>query len=278
VTPRGARRLQTVAIHATVLICVSIVLAPVLWTLLSSLKTSSDIYSYPPRLIPEPVTLDNYARVLEEFPILTWTANSIGISVVATVGGVLVSAMAGFAFARYSFKGQNTLFGVVMVALIVPFIVMVVPLYVIFSRIDLVDSYVGVLLPQLAVPFGIFLMRQFITQAVPPELLYAARIDGASEWRIFSSIVLPLTRPAIGALGIWLFLASYNNFLWPLVILTSPDKQTLPVGLAGMASSIYVDSGAAMAGGILAAVPAAIAFLVMRRQFVANLTGGALAN
>ncbi|HEU4703278.1 MAG TPA: carbohydrate ABC transporter permease, partial [Conexibacter sp.] len=253
---------------------------PLLWTLSSAFKVEADIFASPPSLLPNPFTLDGFRNVFDQYPVARWTFNSLLISGVATALGVLVSAMAGYAFATYDFRGRDALFGVVMLALIIPFIALVVPLYVVVSRMGLVNTYAGVILPQVAQPFGIFLMRQFTLQTVPDQVLQAARLDGASEFRIFFRIVLPLLRPGIAALGVWLFLLTYNNFLWPLMVLTDAAHQTLPVGLASLANSVGTQQqySLLMAGAVTAALPALLVFAALRKQFVRSLTRGALAN
>jgi ABC-type glycerol-3-phosphate transport system permease component len=273
------RRAGTIAVQALLVIGLAISILPLLWTLSSSLKEPADIFASPPTLIPTPVVLDNFRDVFDQYPVARWTINSIVISLVATTLGVLVSAMAGFAFAKYEFRGREVLFRIVILALIIPFITLVVPLFVVVSKLGLVNTYAGVILPQVAQPFGIFLMRQFVTQTVPDELLQAARLDGASELHIFARIVVPLIRPGLAALGVWLFLTSYNNFLWPLMVLTDESHQTLPVGLAtlvgGQANQQY---GLLMAGAVTAALPALLVFGALRNQFVRSLTRGALVN
>jgi ABC-type glycerol-3-phosphate transport system permease component len=273
------RRVGTIALHALLLAGVAISVLPLLWTLSSALKVEADIFASPPTLLPSPFTLTAFRDLFEQYPVARWTFNSLLISGVATALGVLVSAMAGFAFAVYDFRGKDSLFRVVILALIVPFITLVVPLFVVVSKLGLINTYAGVILPQVAQPFGIFLIRQFVIQTVPEQVLQAARLDGASEFRIFFKIVLPLIRPGLAALGVWLFLASYNNFLWPLMVLTDASSQTLPVGLASLVGAQQNQQyNLVMAGAVTAALPALLVFAALRKQFVRSLTRGALAN
>jgi multiple sugar transport system permease protein len=265
--------LQLVLVAAAV-IC----MLPVLWTLSSAFKSPGDIFATPPSLIPGNPTLLNFQDLFRDYEMVAWTLNSLGTTLVATALGVLTSATAGYAFAKYEFPGRDFLFRVVILALIIPFIGLVVPLYIVMSKLGLVNTYVGLMLPQIAAPFGIFLIRQFIVQSVPDEVIAAARLDGASEFRIFRTIVVPLIRPGLAALSVWLFLSIYNNFLWALMILGEETRQTLPVGLAAIYSAPLPQHGVVMAGAITAAAPALFVFYTLRKQFVRSLTRGALAN
>jgi ABC-type glycerol-3-phosphate transport system permease component len=249
---------------------------PLVWVFISSLKTVSDIFVSPPQLVPSPATLDNYTELFDRVPFVRWFLNSVVTSAIATVLAVFFSALAGYAFAKFDFRGRRFLFDVMFSSLMIPFAVILVPLFILVTRMGWADSYAALVVPWVAPAFGIFLMRQFIVQGVPDELLDAARMDGASEIGIFLRIVLPIIRPALGALAVWNFLNSYNSFLWPLTTISSESLLTLPLGLAAMNGNYSREYGLVLAAALLAAVPTVLLFLALRRQLISGLTVGAV--
>ena len=198
------------------------------------------------------------------------------MATISTALAVFFSALAGFGFAKYDFPLRSLLFKVLIGTLIIPFQLVLIPLFIIMSKIGWMDSYAALIVPFMAPAFGIFLMRQFMVGSVPTELLDAARIDGSSEGGLFFRIAVPLARPAIGALSIFSFLGSWNSFLWPLIILRSSSKFMLPIGLANMLGLYNQQYGMIMAGAFLVALPMIILFVLMQRQFIAGLTVGAV--
>lgn len=274
---RAARdRVASFVFTAVLIAGLTLPVLPIVWTLFSSFKPVSDIFTYPPRLLPSEPTVEHYWRLFTEVLFLRWFWNSLWVGVVTTVLALFFSALGGFAFAKYQFRGKTLLFNTVLGSMLIPFAVLLIPLFVLTTRIGLVDSLLALIIPWVAPAYGIFLMRQYIVQSVPDELIDAARIDGASEFGVFRQIVLPLVRPALGALAIWNFLAVYNSFLWPLVVLTSNEKLTLPVGLAALYGNYSREYGLVMAGAVLAAIPMIAVFIALRRQFIEGLTFGAL--
>ncbi|WMD04856.1 carbohydrate ABC transporter permease [Streptomyces sp. FXY-T5] len=187
-------------------------LAPLVWALSGSFKPRGEIFGYPPELVPDPFTLDNYRRLLTEQPFGRWFLMSTVVAVVATVVSVFVCALAGYGFAKFRFAGKRLLFNVMFSSLSIPFAVILVPLFVILVKTGLGSPWFALIVPWVAPAFGIFMMQQYIVQSIPDSVLEAARIDGASEFCIFRTIVLPLLRPSLGALGVWQFLQSYNSF------------------------------------------------------------------
>ena len=248
---------------------------PLLWMATGSVKQVSDIFSYPPKLIPSPATLESYRRLFAEVPFTRWFVNSVVTSLVATVCAVFFCALAGYAFAKFDFRGKRFLFDVMFSSLMVPFAVILVPLFILVTRLGWADSYTALIVPWVAPAFGIFLMRQFIS-GLPDELIQAARIDGCSEFRLFRSIMLPLARPALGTVGILIFIASWNSFIWPLVMMRSEDMFTLPVGIAGLNSEQSPEYGKIMAAAVLSSLPIVTVFFLMQRQIIAGLTQGAV--
>ncbi len=248
-----------------------LMIGPFLWMLLGSVKTQHELLASPPTLLPAAPTLDNFSRMFKRLDFAQFFFNSAFIAVVVTLANLVFCSMAGYALAKLHFAGKRGIFGLVVATLMVPGSVTLVPLFVLMSKLGLINSYAAVILPFAAGAFGVFLMRQFII-GLPDELLDAARIDGASEWRIFRSIVIPLVRPALAALGIFQFLASWNNFLWPLVALTDESKYTLPVALATFAIGQHkADYGLLMAGSIALVFPVIAVFLILQRQFTQSI-------
>ena len=269
-------RALTIVLTGLLLAGLAVPLLPLLWTLSSSFKPVSDIFIYPPQLLPTPGTLENYQRLFSDVPYLQWFWNTLWVSVVSTGLALFFSALGGYAFAKYEFRGKTLLFNIVLGSLLVPFAVLLIPLFVLITRIGWADSFLALIVPWVAPAYGIFLMRQYIVHAVPDELIDAGRVDGAGEFRVFWTLVLPLVRPALGALAIWNFLGVYNSFLWPLVVMSSNEKLMLPVGLAQIYGNYSREYGLVMGGAVLAAVPMIVVFVALRRQFIEGLTFGAL--
>jgi len=248
-----------------------LMIGPFLWMLLGSLKTQRELLASPPTLLPEAPTLDNFSRLFERLTFGRFFFNSAIVAAVVTLSNLLFCSMAGYALAKLDFFGKRGVFGLVVATLMVPGAVTLVPLFVLMSKLGLVNSYAAVILPYAAGAFGVFLMRQFM-YGIPDELLDAARVDGASEWRIFRSIVMPLLKPGLAALGIFQFLATWNNFLWPLVVLTDESRYTLPVALATFAiGQNKSDYGLLMAGSVALVVPVIAVFLVLQRHFTQSI-------
>ena len=249
----------------------AVMIGPFLWMLLGAFKPRTELIAVTPTLLPESPTLDNFSRLFTKLDFARYFFNSALIAAVVTLANLLFCSMAGYALAKLRFPGKRPVFGLVLATLMVPGSVTLVPLFVLMSKLGLVNSYAAVILPFVAGAFGVFLMRQFM-HGVPSDLLDAARVDGAGEWRIFWQIVLPLVRPALAALGIFQFLASWNNFLWPLVVLTDESKYTLPVALATFAiGQNKADYGLLMAGAVALVAPVIVVFLLLQRHFTQSI-------
>jgi len=271
-----ARGVGLSALHLLLIMGSAVMLVPFLWTISSSFKDVSDIFNFPPTLWPASPVLSNYTDLFSKAPFLRWYLNSIGVAVVSTTLAVFFSALAGFGFAKYDFRGRALLFKILIGTLIVPGQLVLIPLFIMTSKIGWMDSYAALIVPGMAPAFGIFLMRQFMINSVPSEILDAGRIDGSSEFGLFFRLVLPLARPAIGALTIFTFLGSWNSFIWPLIILRSADKYTLPIGLQNLLGLYNQEYGMIMAAAFLVALPIIVLFMLMQRQFIAGLTVGSV--
>jgi multiple sugar transport system permease protein len=248
-----------------------LMVTPFLWMLSGAFKSEGDIRKIPPDLIPTSPTLANYRELFGSLDFTRMFANSLTVAVAVTAGNLIFCSMLGYALAKLEFRGRRALFGLVMATLMVPGLVTFVPLYILVANMKLTGSLLGLILPFLATPFGVFLMRQFIS-TLPDELIDAARVDGCRELAIFWKIILPLTKPALATLGIITFLGSWNNFLWPLVVAQNESQYTLPVGLA-LASSgqDFTRFGVLLAGAVVVLLPVTIVFLLFQRHFVAGI-------
>ncbi|MCZ4067001.1 carbohydrate ABC transporter permease [Microbacterium sp. H37-C3] len=266
---RRRRRFGPRAITYTVLaVGLALWLIPFLWMVLGSVKTQGEILRRPPTWFPENPTGENFAQWFGPLDFGHFFANSLIVAVVTVLGNIVFCSMVGYALAKMEFPGKKVLFVLVMVTLMVPGVVTFVPLFVMVSSLGLVNTYPALILPFITAPIGVFLMRQFI-MGIPDALLEAARLDGAGEWRIFSRIVMPLCGPPLATLGILTFLASWNNFLWPLVAAQTEEMYTLPVALSlystGQNATNY---GLLLAGSVLVIAPIIVLFVFLQRWFI----------
>ena len=242
-----------------------LMVGPFLWMLLGSIKPEADFLRNPPTLLPTAPTTDNYSRLFDQLDFPRFFFNSSAIALAVTVGTLVFCPMLGYALAKLPWHGKRLVMGLVLATLMVPAGITLIPNFILMSNLGLVNSYPGLILPFLAGPFGVFLMRQFML-GIPNELLEAARIDGANEFRIFWSVVMPIATPVLATLGILTFLGSWNNFLYPLVMATEPQMYTLPVALATFATGQYqADHGMLMAGSVVLVVPVLIVFVLFQR-------------
>ncbi|MFB6609691.1 carbohydrate ABC transporter permease [Agromyces sp. NPDC056379] len=273
----GVRGRRTRSLVLTTVIAAGsiVMILPFYWLIIATTYPSSEIFASPPNLLPGPAFFDNLSGLLTETLFGRAIGNSVLVASVYTVLGLVVCTAAGYAFAKFEFRGRGVLFGAVLVTLALPSQVTLVPLFQIMVTLGWLDTYQALILPSLAMPFGIFLMRQTML-AVPDELLQAARVDGAGEFRVFSRIVLPTVRPAIAALAIFLFLGQWNEFVYPLVVLRTPESFTIPVSLASLQGIGTTDYGQLMTGTLLSVLPILVLFLFLQRHFVAGILAGAV--
>jgi len=269
--PRSRDVIAKVVLYALLGGGLVVMIGPFLWMLVGSFKPEAEIRRDPPTWLPNDPTLANYGTLFDRLDFPTYFTNSAVVAILTTVGNLLFCSAAGYALAKLAFPGKRVLFVVVLGTIMVPSIVTIVPLFVLTSNLGLVNTLAGLILPFLAQAFGVFLMRQFIT-SIPNDLLEAARIDGASELRIYARIVLPLCRPALATLGILTFLASWNNFLWPLVSATTEDTYTLPVALALYSiGQNRTDYDILLAGSVVVVLPVLLVFVLLQRHFVRGI-------
>lgn len=244
---------------------------PFVWMILGSFKSDAEIRRDPTGFLPQNPTLENFETLFVRLDFATFFMNSVIVAVFVTLGNIVFCSMIGYALAKLQFRGKKLLFGLVIGTLMVPGVVTFVPLFVLTANLGLVNSYPGLILPFLISPLGVFLMRQFML-SLPDELIEAARIDGASEWRIFLRVIMPMCGPAVATLTILTFLASWNNFLWPLVVATKEDMYTLPVALALYSvTQNAARYGLMMAGAVVVVVPILLVFVFLQRYFVQGI-------
>lgn len=252
-----------------------VMLFPFVWMVATSLTTDANLFATPPQLIPDPMVTDSYQRLLTDFPLGRWMLNSMLVAGVSTTLQVLTSAMAAYAFTRFVFRGRDLLFTLYLTTMMVPIQVLLVPLFIQMRTLGLVDSYPALILPLIASPFGVFLLRQSLL-TLPRELEEAAFVDGASHWMVFTRIVLPNVKPALATFGVFAFMASWNSFLWPLVIVSSESMMTLPLGLSSLHGRFSTAWNLVMAGSTLSLLPIVAVYLVAQRYVVEGVAHAGL--
>jgi len=266
----SSRRARTFT-YVVLVVALAATLLPFLWMLLASFKTEGEILRDPSGWLPESPTLSNYTTWLSDLGIGGYFLNSLIVAVFTVLGNLVFCSMIGYALAKLEFPGKRLLFLLVMTTLMVPGVVTFVPLFVMVAKLHLINTYPALILPYLASPLGVFLMRQFML-GIPDSLLEAAKIDGAGQIRTFTRIVVPLCAPPLATLTILTFLASWNNFLWPLVAAQSQNKYTLPVALALYSQGQNAtDYGLLLAGSVLVIAPMVVLFMALQRFFVQGI-------
>jgi multiple sugar transport system permease protein len=274
--PRRRTRRRQYGVYAILVVAAVATVMPFVWMLLGSIKPDGEILADPGGWLPHSPTVDNYREWFVALRIGTFFRNSAIVAVVTVLGNLLFCSMVGYALAKLEFAGKRVLFALVMTTLMVPGVVTFVPMFVVVAKLHLINTYAGLILPFLTSPLGVFLMRQFM-RSIPDSLIEAARIDGAGEARIFARIVLPLSGPPLATLGILTFLASWNNFLWPLVVAQNQDRYTLPVALSLYSTGEQAtDYGLLLAGSVLVITPIVVAFVALQRWFVQGIATAGL--
>lgn len=250
---------------AVVVLGAAVMFFPFLWMVSTSLASDADVFATPPRLFNS--DLSAYRRLLADFPIIRWTVNSAAVAAIGTTLQVLTSAMAAYGFSRLRFRGREALFALYLSTLMVPFQVLVVPLFIETRMLGLVDSFAALLLPAIAWPFGVFLFRQAF-RALPRELEEAAFVEGAGHWTVFWRIILPLSKPVLATGVVLSFMGIWNAFLWPLVAVNSPELLTLPVGLANLQGRFVTQWNLVLAGATLSVIPIVAVYLFVQRYVI----------
>ena len=269
------QRLATVLVHFALVAAAVVTLLPLLWMVSASLMPTGEASAVPPHWIPSAPTLEHYRELFARLDLARAFLNSFAIATTVTAVSVTLNALAGYAFARFEFVGRDRIFRVLLAALVVPGQLGMLPLFLMLRELGLVNTYWGVLVPGLASIFGIFLVRQYAL-SIPQSLLDAARVDGAGELRLFWSVVVPICKPVLVTLAIFTFMGTWNDFLWPLIVLSDTRLQTLPVALANLLGEHVQDTELMMAGAVLTVLPVVVVFLALQRSYLEGIVTGSV--
>lgn len=265
---------KILAVMFTMLVAFSVIL-PVLWLLVSSFKTDAGVIQYPPRFFPQEWTLHQYAYVWKSIPIVSMLKNTLVFAGGVTLLSLLFDSMAGYAFARMHFKGSKLLFSIILLTMMVPFQIIMTPLYIEVYKLNLLDSYAGLILPRATSAFGIYMMSSFFS-GLPKSLEESGRIDGMSEFRIYRSIMLPLCKPALMSLGIFHFMNNWNDLLYPLMLTSSAEKRTLSAGLAVLVGNKVIKYGPTLAATMISLIPLLVLYLFCQKYFVEGIASSGM--
>ena len=272
---RVALRVQAPLVNGLLLAAAALTLFPLFWMVSVSLMSPGEASSYPPPLVPQRPTLDNYRELFGHAGVGRYLVNSVFLAAAVTAVSLVFNVAAGYAFAKLRFAGRDRIFKLLLGALVIPGQVAMVPLFLLLKQMGLVNSYGGVIVPAMAGIFGIFLVRQYAL-SIPDELLEAARIDGASEFRIFRSIVVPALKPIIVTLCVFTLLGTWNDFMWPLIVLSDQHLYTLPVAVASLSREHVADNELMMAGSVVTILPVLVVFIALQRHYLQGLMAGSV--
>ncbi|MGO4496669.1 carbohydrate ABC transporter permease [Paenibacillus sp. 2RAB27] len=259
-----------VLLYVMLILLTIVFIFPVLWVVLSSFKDKTDLYQWPPAIFPSHFTLENYEIAFNKGKFGTYFLNSIFVTVTSTLLMLLINSMAGFALAKYRFKGDSILLAGFISTLMIPLEVIMIPIFKVISMLGLFNSLWGIIIPPAATPTGVFLIRQYLL-SVPDELLEAARIDGAGEWKIYWKIILPLSKPVLSVLAIFSFMWRWDDFLWPLIVISDPRKYTIQLALSNFMGEYNVDWGSLLAMSVVTMIPVLAVFISFQRYFVKGM-------
>lgn len=275
-------KIKSILGHTFLIILSLISIFPFLWLLSTAMKSGAEnIFAYPPKLIPEHITLSNFVTVWNKVPFIKYMYNSVIVAIFTIILNLLLASLAAYPLARMKFSGKNIVFYAILATIMIPFQVIMIPIYLMVLKLNLVDSvsdaagFAGMILPFAVNAFGIFLMRQAFL-GVPKELEEAALIDGCNPFQIWWNVLIPIVKPALATLAIFTFVGSWSEFLWPSIVLTKQSMYTLPVGLNHLQGVFSSDWRSIAAGAIIATVPILIFFLIMQKQFMKGTTEGAV--
>ncbi|RWZ54434.1 carbohydrate ABC transporter permease [Halobacillus fulvus] len=274
--PAARKVVKTTLSYLTLLIVSVIMVGPFLWLLATSLKSGSEnIFAYPPQFIPENPTLANFGAVLEYFPFFTYLFNSTVVAILTVGANLLFCSLAAYPLARMNFRGKSLVFILIISTMMIPFQLLMIPIYILALDLGLQNTYLGLVLPHATTAFGIFLMRQaFLT--IPYELDESARMDGANAFQIWWRILMPLVKPSLVTLAIFTFMMAWGDFLWPLIILNDQSMYTLPLGVQSLQGNFSSNWRYIAAGSIISVLPIIIIFSILQRYFIAGAMKGAV--
>ena len=267
------RTLASILINLSLLVGLALVIAPFVWMVSASLQPDGGATAIPPVFFPTHPTLDQYRRLFERLDFLRTFGNSLPVASAVTVGSLIVNSMAAFAFAKYRFRGRDSLFAALLAMLIVPGQVTMFPVFLLLNKLHLINHFAGLIIPALSSIFAIFLFRQFM-EAIPDELIDAARLDGCSDFAIYWRIMLPLCLPIVVTLALFSFMGTWNDFMWPLVVMSDSSGYTLPVALANLIGEHQGDTELMMAGSVLTTLPIMLLFLLLQKYYIKGIMAG----
>ncbi|KAD4060197.1 ABC transporter permease subunit [Arthrobacter yangruifuii] len=265
------RRLPFSAAHLLLLPVSLLFVLPFVQMFLTSVTPEAEINRFPPAFIPSHITFAGFEKLFAESDILRWTGNTVLVSAVAIISNIVLCSLAGYGFARLKFAGRDIGFLAILATIMIPTQLLMIPTYIMFSKLGLIDTLGAAMVPWLASTFGIFLMRQFFL-SLPAELEEAAMIDGATRWQVFFRIIMPLAKPAIATLAIFTLLGSWNDLVWPLIAINNADAFTLQLGLSNFQGTRRTEWSLLMAGNVVATLPLILFFLFAQKQFIATMT------
>jgi putative chitobiose transport system permease protein len=270
------KRFAMGARYVGLLLVTAFTIAPFLWLLSTAFKSSGEnIFAYPPHWIPQQITLDNFVRVFDSQPFFRYLANSAIVAALSVVLNVLLASLAAYPLARIAFKGRAFIFGVLLASMMIPFQLLMIPVYELAITLGLQNSYLGLVLPHACTAFGIFFMRQAFAN-IPTSIEEAALMDGVSRFKIWWHVMMPLVKPSLATLAVFSFIASWGDFLWPLIIIDQPALFTLPLGVNRLASTFSLDWRLVAAGAIFSLIPILIFFTFAQRYFIEGAMKGAV--
>ena len=272
---RTRRRVSQILLYVLLILGAFIALVPMLWMLAASFMPTGEASTYPPHLIPTRITLDHYRDLFTRLNLGRYLVNSTLIAVTVTAVSLVFNSMAGYAFAKLRFRGRDRTFRLLSLGLVLPVQIAMLPLFLLMKNLHLINTYWGVIIPGMSSIFGIFLIRQYAL-SIPDDMLDAARIDGASELRIYWEVVVPGILPILATLAIWTFLSTWNDFMWPLIVLSDESHYTLPVALANLSGEHVQDTELMMAGSVLTVIPVLAVFLFLQRYYIQGVMAGSV--
>jgi len=269
------RTFGKIILYALLIVIAGITLAPLVWMVSASFMPVGQASTFPPPLLPERFTLEHYMSLFTRQNLARYLFNSAFLAVSITAISLVINSMAGYAFAKYRFRGRDSLFKLLIASMVIPSQVTMLPLFLMLNKMGVINTYVGVIIPGMASVFGIFLIRQFAL-SVPDSLIEAARMDGAGDFRIYWSLILPLCKPVLITLAIFTFMGTWNDFLWPLIVMTDDSMYTLPVALASLSLEHVQDTELMMAGSVLTVAPVLILFAAVQKYYISGIMAGAV--
>jgi len=264
-----------VLILSLAIIIAVVTLTPALWMVSASLMSAGEASTFPPKLIPSRITFEHYVTLFTRLQLWRYLINSLILSVSVTLISLFFNSMAGYAFAKYRFKGRDRLFRFLVAEMVIPAQVTTLPLFLMLNKVGLINTYLGVVVAGMATIYGIFMIRQFAL-SIPDSFIEAARMDGSSDFRIYWSVILPLCKPILITLAIFTFMGTWNDFLWPLIVLTDDSMYTLPVALANLTGEHVQDTELMMAGAVITILPVMLIFLALQKYYISGIMAAGL--